>query len=66
MLILARKNPESVVLMKDEAGEALLKITVLDIKGGRVILGFEAKQRLPIYRQEIYEQIVRDKVPLSN
>ena len=66
MLVLTRKNRESVVVMQSEAGEVLLKITVLDIEGGRVKLGFEAEQRLPILRQEIYERIIRDNVVLSN
>jgi carbon storage regulator len=66
MLVLTRKSRESVVVMKSESGEVLLKITVLDIEGGRVKLGFEAEQRLPIHRQEIYERIIREKVALSN
>ena len=66
MLVLTRKNRESVVVLKGEAGEMLLKIMVLDIEGGRVKLGFEAEQRLPIHRQEIYERILRDRVALSN
>lgn len=66
MLVLTRKNRESVVVLKNEAGEVLLKITVLDIEGGRVKLGFEAEQRLPIHRQEVYERILRDRVALSN
>ncbi len=66
MLVLTRKNRESVVVLKGEAGEMLLKIMVLDIEGGRVKLGFEAEQRLPIHRQEVYERILRDRVALSN
>ncbi|MFM8498225.1 MAG: carbon storage regulator [Planctomycetia bacterium] len=66
MLVLTRKNRESVVVLKDEAGEPMLKITVLEIEGGRVKLGFEAEQRLPIHRQEVYERILRDRVALSN
>jgi carbon storage regulator CsrA len=66
MLVLTRKNRESVVVLKNEAGEPMLKITVLEIEGGRVKLGFEAEQRLPIHRQEIYERILRDRVALSN
>ena len=42
MLVLTRKNRESVVVLKNEAGEPMLKITVLEIEGGRVKLGFEA------------------------
>ena len=66
MLVLTRKNRESVVGLKGEAGEMLLKIMVLDMEGGRVKLGFEAEQRLPIHRQEVYERILRDRVALSN
>ena len=66
MLVLTRKNRESVVVLNGEAGEMLLKIMVLDIEGGRVKLGFEAEQRLPIHRQEVYERILRDRVALSN
>ena len=66
MLVLTRNNRESVVVLKGEAGEMLLKIMVLDIEGGRVKLGFEAEQRLPIHRQEVYERILRDRVALSN
>jgi carbon storage regulator len=66
MLVLTRKNRESVVVLKNEAGEPMLKITVLEIEGGRVKLGFEAEQRLPIHRQEVYERILRDRVALSN
>lgn len=66
MLVLTRKNRESVVVLKDEAGEPMLKITVLEIEGGRVKLGFEAEQQLPIHRQEVYERILRDRVALSN
>jgi carbon storage regulator CsrA len=66
MLLLTRKSRESVVVLKDEAGEPILKITVLEIEAGRVKLGFEAEQRLPIHRQEVYERILRDRVALSN
>jgi sRNA-binding carbon storage regulator CsrA len=35
----------------------MLQITVLDIEGGRVRLGFEADQRMPIHRREVWERI---------
>lgn len=66
MLILTRKNRESVVVMENESGEVMLKVTVLEIEGGRVKLGFEAEHRLPIHRQEIYERIVQERMALSN
>ena len=57
MLVLTRKNRESVVIGRPEDGQVMLQITVLDIEGGRVRLGFEADQRMPIHRREVWERI---------
>jgi carbon storage regulator CsrA len=35
----------------------LLKVTVLDVTGGKVKLGFEADAAIPVHRLEIWEQI---------
>jgi carbon storage regulator CsrA len=35
----------------------VLKVTVLDIKGGKVRLGFEADPDIPVHRLEVWEQI---------
>ena len=66
MLVLTRKNRESVVIGNAADLEVVLQITILEIEGGRVKLGFEAEQRLPIHRQEIYERIVQERMALSN
>src|SRR5438105_136484 len=40
------------------AGSApLLKVTVLEIRGGRVRLGFEAGGGIPVHRREVWERI---------
>jgi carbon storage regulator len=57
MLVLTRKNRESVVIGRPEDNQVLLQITVLDIEGGRVRLGFEADSRMPIHRREVWERI---------
>lgn len=57
MLVLTRKNRESVVIGRPEDGQVMLEITVLEIEGGRVRLGFEADQRMPIHRREVWERI---------
>jgi carbon storage regulator CsrA len=57
MLVLSRKNQESVVVGGSDCFERLLKITVLEIKGGCVRLGFEADADIPIYRSEVWEHI---------
>lgn len=56
MLVLTRKNQESVVVGGRDGGEYLLRITVIEIRGRRVILGFEAAQEIPVHRSELWEQ----------
>ena len=57
MLVLTRKNRESVVIGRKEDLEIVLEITILEIEGGRVRLGFEADTRMPIHRREVWERI---------
>jgi carbon storage regulator len=58
MLILTRKLQESVVVGGADRFERLLKVTVLDIKKGKVRLGFEADTNVPVHRLEVWEQIL--------
>ena len=57
MLVLTRKNRESVVIGRPGDDGIALEITVLEIEGGRVRLGFEADSRMPIHRREVWERI---------
>ena len=57
MLVLSRKDRESVVVGRSDGVERLLKITVLEIHGGRVRLGFEAGDNFPVHRWEVWERI---------
>ena len=57
MLVLTRKNRESVVIGRPENLEVVLEITILEIEGGRVRLGFEADTRMPIHRREVWDRI---------
>jgi len=57
MLVLTRKNRESVVIGRPEDNQVVLQITVLDIEGGRVRLGFEADHKMPIHRREVWDRI---------
>jgi len=57
MLVLTRKNRESVVIGRSEDLEVVLEITILEIEGGRVRLGFEADTRMPIHRREVWDRI---------
>ncbi len=57
MLVLSRKTRESVVVGGENNFERLLKVTVLDIRGGSVKLGFEADPAVPVHRTEVWERI---------
>ena len=57
MLILTRKNGESVVVGEDNGVQRLLKVTVLDIRGRKVRLGFEVDSSVPVHRLEVWERI---------
>ena len=57
MLVLTRKNRESVVIGRPGEMEIALEITILEIEGGRVRLGFEADSKMPIHRREVWDRI---------
>jgi carbon storage regulator CsrA len=57
MLVLSRKNRESVVVGGDDGLHRLLKVTVLDIQSTRVKLGFEVDDDVPVHRSEVWERI---------
>jgi carbon storage regulator len=57
MLVLTRKNQESVVVGGSGGFEPLLVVTVLQIEHGKVRLGFEVDRSVPIHRREVWERI---------
>jgi carbon storage regulator len=57
MLVLSRKSREAVVVGGMGAGERVLKVTVIAIKGGSVRLGFDASHDVPVHRAEVWERI---------
>jgi carbon storage regulator len=58
MLVLSRKRQEAVVVGGSEGFERLFKVTVLDIRGGQVRLGFEVDADIPVHRWEVWERIL--------
>jgi sRNA-binding carbon storage regulator CsrA len=42
MLVLARKSRESVVIAANNDSDELVRVTIVDVCGGRVKLGFQA------------------------
>ena len=57
MLVLTRKNNESVVVGGPGTLESLIRVTVLEIKNGTVRLGFEADAKIPVHRAEVWDRI---------
>lgn len=66
MLVLTRKNRESVVIGRGEDLSIVLEITVLEIEGGRVRLGFQCDPTTPIHRREVWERICNGHNGQSN
>jgi carbon storage regulator len=67
MLVLTRRNMESVIVGNARGLEPTLRVTVLEVRDGRVRLGFETADNVPVHRQEVWEQlragIVSDLIP---
>jgi carbon storage regulator CsrA len=57
VLVLSRKNRESVVVGGSDGFHRMLKVTVLAIKGAHVKLGFEVDADVPVHRSEVWERI---------
>lgn len=51
MLALSRKANESIIIGND------IEVTILEIKGEQVKIGINAPKSVPVYREEVYEQI---------
>lgn len=51
MLVLSRKINQSIVIGED------IEVMVIEIKGDTVKIGLKAPRSVPVYRQEVYEEI---------
>jgi carbon storage regulator len=61
MLVLSRKSQESVVIGGADGMHRLMKVTVLDIQGTKVRLGFEVDPAVPVHRAEVWERICAER-----
>ena len=59
MLALTRKSKEAIRIGGD------ITVTVVEVKGGQVRLGIEAPPGVRIYREEVYERILRENMAAS-
>ena len=71
MLVLSRRNRESVVVGGTSAIDRKLVVTVLEIRGGKVRLGFDGPAEVPVHRLEVWERIhagvaILDRQPAGN
>ena len=57
MLVLSRKIQESVVVGGSDRFQRILKVKVLEIRGEKVKLGFDADPDVPVHRLEVWERI---------
>lgn len=57
MLVLARKSQESVVVGAADNLQEVVRVTVIEVRGGTVKLGFQAGDEVPIHRAEVWERI---------
>lgn len=53
MLVLSRKRGEKIVI-----GDRVLVVTILDVRGSTVRLGFEADTAIPILRGELVSPLL--------
>ncbi|MHB1038064.1 MAG: carbon storage regulator [Pirellulales bacterium] len=57
MLVLSRKNQESVVVGGADGFHRLLRVKVLEIRGTNVKLGFDVDPDVPVHRSEVWERV---------
>ena len=57
MLVLSRKYQEKVIIGGANGLDPLVTVTVLELKGNAVRLGFEADATIPVHRWEIWRQL---------
>lgn len=60
MLILSRKKDESIIIDNN------IEISIVDIKGDHVKLGIKAPREVKVYRQEVYEAILKENEAAVN
>ena len=56
MLCLSRTKEERIVIL-DEHGSLIASIIIIDIRGDKVRMGFDADSKITIHRKEVYDAI---------
>ena len=61
MLVLSRKNNQSVVIGCTNGSDNFVRVTVLGIDRDQVRLGFEAQKEVSVHREEVWKRIVAER-----
>lgn len=54
MLLITRRTDESIII------NGTIEVKIVDVRGGRVKLGFEYPEGNTVYRQELYDKIMTE------
>jgi carbon storage regulator CsrA len=57
MLILSRRNGETVIVGGGGGLDRMIKITVLKAASGGVKLGFDVERDIPVHREEVWQRM---------
>jgi carbon storage regulator len=60
MLVLSRKTDEKIVVPTHG-----IVFTILEVRGDKVRIGISAPAEIPVYREEVWERIVRNEGGLA-
>ncbi|HEX5443111.1 MAG TPA: carbon storage regulator CsrA [Pirellulales bacterium] len=55
MLVLSRTRGEQIVI------DGNITVTVLEVRGDKVRLGFDGPAEVPIHRQEVFQRLEQDR-----
>jgi carbon storage regulator len=59
MLVLTRQKGQNVVLL---VGGTKVEVSLLDIRGDKVRVGFKAPGHVEVYREEVFERIRQENI----
>jgi carbon storage regulator CsrA len=57
MLVLTRKSRESVIIGRPGKDNQMIKVTVLEVRGGKARLGIEGDPSIRVLRSELLDRI---------
>jgi carbon storage regulator len=63
MLVLTRQKSEEIYI---EVGGQRMSVTIVDVRGDKVRLGFAGPESFKVYRREVYESIVAENRAASS